>query len=98
MIFGKTLAAMWFVTACGALEVVCVGSGVVRGSIQRPVRVHFRPQSIIRPRYLTTQPILVNDTSQPALHNFTTDNSECAANPGMTCAIRALAGSSGIGS
>jgi len=98
MIFGKTLAATLSVTACCTMEVVCVGSGFVSGSIQRPVRVHFRPQSIICPRYLTTQPILVNETSHPALHNFTTDNKECAASPGMTCAIRALAGSSGIGS
>ena len=98
MILGKTLAATLSVTGCCVVEVVCVGSAFVSGSIQRPVRVHFRPQSIIRPRYLTTQPILVNDTSQLALHNFTTDNSECAVSPGMTCAIRALAGSSGIGS
>ena len=98
MILGKTLAATLSVTACCVVKVVCAGSVFVSGSIQRPVCVHFCPQSITCPRYLTTQPILVNETSHPALHNFTTDNRECAASPGMTCAIRVLAGSSGIGS
>ena len=98
MIVGKTLAATSSVIGCCVVAVVCAGSADASGSIQRPVRVHFRPQSITRPRYLTTQPILVNETSHPALHNFTTDNRECAASPGMTCAILALAGSAGIGS
>ena len=34
-------------------------------------------------------------TSHPALHNFTTDTSECDASPGTTCAVLAACGSSG---
>ena len=97
-IVGKTLAVTLSVIGCCGRQVVCAGLGGVSGSIQRPVLAHLRPQSITCPRYLTTQPILVNVTSHPALHNFTTDNSECVASPGMTCAILALAGNAGIGS
>ena len=40
--------------------------------------------------------ILVNSTAQPALHNLTTDSSECDANPGIMWAILALEGKAGM--
>ena len=62
----------------------------VRGSIHRPMCVHFLPQTMVRPQYLTMHPILVKCTSHPALHKVTMDRSECEARPGMMWAARAL--------
>ena len=76
-----------FCTRCSTLRVPDVS-----GSIHRPVRVHFLPQTMVRPRYLTMHPILVKCTSHPALHKVTTDRSECEARPGMMWAARALRG------
>ena len=94
----KTFAVTPFGDSCCGRQVVCAGLEAVSGGIQRPVFVHFCPQRITRPRYLTSHLILVNVTSYPALHNFTTDNSDCEARPGMAWAICALAGNAGIGS
>jgi hypothetical protein len=68
----------------------------VSGSIHRPMRVHFRPQTIVRPQYLTMHPILVKCTSHPALHKVTMDRSECEARPGMMWAARASRGRAGM--
>ena len=49
---------------------------VVRGTIHRPVRVHFRPQMMVRPRKVILQPILEKLMSQPALQIVTMERGE----------------------
>ena len=83
-------------TCCVRWSTVC--AWCASGSIQRPVRIHFRPQTMVRPRYLTVHPILVKCTSHPALHIVTTDSSECAARPGIMWAARASRGRVGMSS
>ena len=63
--------------------------------IQSPVCVHLLHLTIVLPLYLRSQEMSLISTSQPALHNFTTDTSECDASPGTTCAVLAACGSSG---
>ncbi len=81
----------------GVQDPCCVRWSTVRawfasGSIQRPVRLHFRPQTMVRPQYLTVHPILVKCTSHPALHIVTTDSREWEARPGTMWAARASCG------
>ena len=70
----------------------------VSGTTHRPVLVHLLPVSTTLPLYLTSTPIphFVSETSHPALHNFTTDISECDASPGMTWQNRAARGNIGM--
>ena len=67
------------------------------GTIHKPVFLHLWPVSTTLPLYRTSTliPYLVNDTSQPALHNFTTEMSEYLSKPGRMCANLAACGSSG---
>ena len=53
------------------------------GIIQRLVVVHFLPYTIVFPRCVMLQPIMVNSTVQPALQSLVTDSNECGASPGM---------------
>ena len=83
---------------------VCAhGAGGVSGeasseTIQRPVLVHLLPWSTMRSLYRksTPMPNLVNLTSRPALHSFTTDISNYLARPGMMWQYHAATGSSGM--
>ena len=75
-----------------------VSAWCASGSIQRPVCVHFRPQTMVRPRYVMVHPILVKCTSQPALHKVTTDRREWEARPGIMWAARAVRGRVGMSS
>ena len=62
--------------------------GVVRviGIIQRPVVLHFLPHTIVLPRCVMVQPIMVNSTVQLALQSLVTDSNECDATPyTMSC-------------
>jgi hypothetical protein len=70
----------------------------VSGTIHRPVLVQLLSVSTILPLYLTSTPIphFVNETSYPALHNFTTDINECDASPGMMWQNRAARGNIGM--
>ena len=63
------------------------------GTIHNPVRLHLYPCKTMRPLCFTMHPILVNVTSHPALHNFTTESNECEARPGMMWPSRAADGS-----
>ena len=72
-----------------------VGVDSLSGTIHRPVRVHFQPQSTVRPLYVTKHPIFVNLTSHPALHSLVVDIREWLAKPGMIWASLAAAGSLG---
>ena len=67
-----------------AILVVSVDVVSYNGTNHIPVLVHLRPDNTSLPLYLTSTPIpnLVNDTSHPASHSFTTEISECDANPG----------------
>ena len=67
----------------------------VSGIIQSPVRVHLLHLTIVLSLYLISQEMSLMSTSHPALHNFTTDTSECDASPGTTCAVLAACGSNG---
>ena len=62
----------------------------VIGIIQRPVVLHFLPHTIVLPRCVMVQPIMVNSTLQPALQSLVTDSSECDARPGMMWPCRAF--------
>jgi len=53
------------------------------GITQRPAVVHVLPHTIVFPRCVMFQPIMVNSTVQPALQSLVTDSYECAASPGM---------------
>ena len=57
-----------------------------RGTIHRPVLVHFLPRSTMHPRYLTMHSIL---------HRRTTDTRECLDNPGSTCPSCPFSGTCG---
>lgn len=83
-----------FITSVGMLCGFSVGVLVwsLTGIIQSPVLVHFLPTNTVLPRYRTVHAIFVNSTVHPALHNLTTDNSECDAKPGIMWAIRAFLG------
>ena len=70
----------------GVTKLVVVAVGVVSsGTIHRPVVIHLLPSSTSCPRYRISTPIpnLVNETSHPASHSFTTEMSEYEARPGM---------------
>ena len=82
-------------TWCGLLLYGVILSVLSSFIIHRPFLVHLIPLSIIRPNCFTWQSIFVNITSHPALHSFTTDISECDANPGMMCPSLSLLGSYG---
>ena len=56
---------------------------VVVGIIQRPAVVHVLPHTIVFPRCVMLQPIMVNSTEQPALQSLVTDSNKCDASPGM---------------
>ena len=92
-------AATWVragATGRGCCDLVAVSARGAMGTSHSPVRRHLCPLMMARPRYLTVQPILVNMTSHPALHNVTTDRRECDASPGIRCAFRAACGRAGI--
>ena len=67
-----------------------VGVFGVIGIIQRPVVLHFLPHTIVLPRCVMVQPIIVNSTLQPALQSLVTDSSECDARPSMMWPCRAF--------
>ena len=75
-----------------AIDSVGCGSGL-RGTIHKPVLVHFRPYNICFPRYDIVHPIFVKSTSHPASQSLTIDNKEWEARPGIICPWRALVGS-----
>ena len=68
----------------------------LKGTIHKPVLLHFSPSRTILPRYITMQFIFVKITMHPALHNFTTDTKACEFNPGTMWASLALVGSVGM--
>ena len=68
---------------------------LVRFIIQRHVLVHLLPLSTILPKCFTWQSILVDVTSLPSLHSFTTDIRERDADTGMMWP--SLAGVGGCG-
>ena len=75
-----------------------VDSSMESESIHNSVLVSFLPVIRTRPRIRTVQSIVVTVTSHPASHSFTTDQSDCAANPSMMCLNLAFAGSCGSAS
>ena len=62
----------------------------------RPVLVHLLPRITNLPLYFTSHFIFESVTSHPALHSFTMDSRECAANPGTMWPSLAFAGSCGM--
>ena len=67
----------------------------VKGINQRFVVVHLLQVTTIFPRNWSSQLISIILTSQPALHNFTTDIKEWFFKPSTTCATCACLGSRG---
>ena len=50
----------------------------------------FLPHTIVLPRCVMVQPIMVNSILQPALQSLVTDSSGCDARPGMMWPCRAF--------
>ena len=85
--------AVW--TCCGLLLDGVTLAVLVSFIIHKPVLVHLLPLSTTLTKCFTWQSILVNVTTYPALHIFTTYIRECDANPGMMWPSLALVWSCG---
>ncbi len=68
----------------------------MRGIIQKPVRVHLCPHTMVQPWYTIVQQILVKVIVHLVLHIVTMDSNKCEARPGMICAAQALGGRDGM--
>ena len=53
-----------------------------KGTSHKPVSGHFVPYITISPLYFTMQQSCSKSTLHPALHNFTTESSDCCASFG----------------
>ena len=57
-------------------------SSICKGTSHKPVFGHFVPYITIFPLYITMQQSCSKITLHPALHNFTTESSDCCASFG----------------